>query len=161
MGSLWAKVERCMEKCNSAFSCERLTEWTWQRKIFAHRRTRLLHHPHYLRERSGPRSGRGSRNQLRSIALLLATTGLCAAEETRPDIPADVALQWGQPCDAQNGRLYVGNAHSFRTAIVTVRWQAAGGKALEQQFILEPGVITEVGCALSDATIVKAELASF
>jgi hypothetical protein len=93
--------------------------------------------------------------------VLLATTSLCAAEETRPTIPAEVTLQWGQPCDAQNGRLYVENAHSFRTAIVTVRWQAGGGKALEQQFILEPGVITEVGCALSDATIVKAELTSF
>lgn len=72
-----------------------------------------------------------------------------------------MTLQWGKPCDARNTRLYVENAHSFKTAIVTVRWQAAGGKALEEEIVLEPGVITEIGCALSDATIVKAELASF
>lgn len=151
-----------MEKCDSTLSCERATEWM---DLATHdlcsQAPSLLQPLQYLRERSGVRSGGASRNQLRSIALLLAITGLCAAEETPTAIPAEVALQWGQPCDAQNGRLYVANAHTFRTAIVTVRWRAAGGKALEQQFILEPGVITEVGCALSDATIVKAELAQF
>lgn len=91
----------------------------------------------------------------------LVSAALCAAEDTRTDIPAEVTLQWGQPCDAENGRLYVENSHGFRTAIVTVRWRAAGGKALEERFVLEPGVITEIGCAIAGATIVKAELASF
>lgn len=151
-----------MEKCDSTLSCERATEWMDLATHDLCSQAPLLLQPlQYLRERSGLRSGGGSRNQLRSIAVLLAIAGLCAAEETRTAIPAEVGLQWGPPCDAQNGRLYVANAHSFRTAIVTVRWRAAGGKALEQQVILEPGVITEVGCALSDATIVKAELAQF
>jgi hypothetical protein len=90
-----------------------------------------------------------------------AFTAVCVAQETRTVIPAEVTLQWGKACDAQNGRLYVENRHSFRTAIVTVQWKAAGGKALEERFVLEPGVITEIGCALADATIVKAELADF
>lgn len=169
VGGLWAKVERFMEECDSVLSCESVLGDS-MRMTFAHRQPLLLQPRGYSRER---RALKVSNAVCRTLCRLAWAWGLAlpfavcvlsapsAAAAAEAELPVEIALRWGESCDAQNGRLYVENTHRFRTAIVTVRWKAAGGKALEEKFMVEPGVIAEIGCALNDATIVQAELASF
>lgn len=101
--------------------------------------------------------------QLAALTLLSSVrSALYAAEnEGSPVIPSEVAIRWGEPCDTHNTRLYIENSHTFRTAIVYLRWKAAGGKQLEERFVLEPAVISEIGCAEPGAAITRAELADF
>lgn len=101
--------------------------------------------------------------QFAALTLLSSVhLALYAAEkEGSAVIPSEVAIRWGDACDAHNTRLYIENSHTFRTAILYLRWKAAGGKQLEERFVLEPAVIREIGCAELGAAIIRAELADF
>lgn len=94
------------------------------------------------------------------IALLAisAATGLRAADEA----PAAtfVSLKLEGACDAQNNRLWLTNTHTFKTVATTVRWRAAGGKDLTDQFFPGPNSVREIGCA-AEAEIVEAKFADF
>ena len=94
--------------------------------------------------------------------MLLAIVNAAAAiggPTTEPE--AGVAISYGDACDERNWRLYVRNNHSHRSYLVTLRWSAAGGKALTRELHIEPKVIQEVGCAEQNAEIVKVVLADF
>jgi hypothetical protein len=87
-----------------------------------------------------------------------ASTGLQAADQA----PAStfVSLKLEGACDAQNNRLWLTNTHTFKTVATTVRWRAAGGKDLTDQFFPGPNSVREIGCA-AEAEIVEAKFADF
>jgi len=91
-------------------------------------------------------------------ALSATTGGLWAADEG----PAAtfVSLKLEGACDAQNNRLWLTNTHTFKTVATTVRWRAAGGKDLTDQFFPGPNSVREIGCA-AEAEIVEAKFADF
>ena len=70
------------------------------------------------------------------LGSIAASSGLEAAD----DAPAAtfVSLKLEGACDAQNNRLWLTNTHTFKTIVVTVRWRAAGGKDLVEQFFQAP-----------------------
>jgi hypothetical protein len=88
---------------------------------------------------------------------MLATAALQAADEPAPSF---VSLRFEGACDARNNHLYLSNKHTFKTVAVTVRWRAAGGKDLTEQFFPGPNSEREIGCA-ADAEIVEAKFADF
>lgn len=92
------------------------------------------------------------------LGLAAASTGLEAADDT----PAAtfVSLKLEGSCDAQNNRLWLTNTHTFKTVATTVRWRAAGGKDLTDQFFPGPNSVREIGCA-AEAEIVEAKFANF
>jgi hypothetical protein len=92
------------------------------------------------------------------LALVSAATGLEAAD----DAPAAtfVSLKLEGSCDAQNNRLWLTNTHTFKTVATRVRWRAAGGKDLTDQFYPGPNTVREIGCA-AEAEIVEAKFADF
>lgn len=100
--------------------------------------------------------------QTAAIALLflgtLASTSLRADDEA----PATsfVALNFEGACDPQNNRLWLVSSHTFKTIAVTIRWHAAGGKDLVEQFYAAPGSKREIGCA-AEATVEGAQFADF
>jgi hypothetical protein len=71
-----------------------------------------------------------------------------------------VTLKLEGACDAQNTRLWLINSHTYKTVATTVRWRAAGGKDLSEQFFPGPNSIREIGCA-SEAEILDAKFADF
>ena len=87
-----------------------------------------------------------------------ATTGIRAAD----DAPAAtfVSLKLEGACDAQNNRLWLTNTHTFKTVATTVKWRAAGGKDLQDQFFPGPNSVREIGCA-AEAEIIEAKFADF
>lgn len=85
------------------------------------------------------------------------TTGIRAADEAAATF---VSLKLEGACDAQNNRLWLTNTHTFKTVATTVRWRAAGGKALTDQFFPGPNSVREIGCA-AEAEIVEAKFADF
>jgi hypothetical protein len=98
------------------------------------------------------------------IATAIITVGMAgsaslqAAEEPVPGTYVSLKLEGA--CDAQNNRLWLTNAHTFKTVVTTVRWRAAGGKDLTDQFYPGPNTVREIGCA-SEAEIVDAKFADF
>jgi len=99
--------------------------------------------------------------QIAVVLLVLATPGaanLHAAEEPAPN--TFVSLKLEGACDAQNNRLWLTNTHTFKTVATTVRWRAAGGKDLTDQFFPGPGSVREIGCA-AEAEILEARFAEF
>jgi hypothetical protein len=92
------------------------------------------------------------------LGLAATSTGLEAAD----DAPAAtfVSLKLEGSCDAQNNRLWLTNTHTFKTVTTTVRWRAAGGKDLTDQFFPGPNSVREIGCA-AEAEIVEAKFADF
>ena len=56
--------------------------------------------------------------------------------------------------------LWLTNSHTFKTVATTVRWRAAGGKDLTDQFYPGPNSVREIGCA-AEAEIVEAKFADF
>ena len=92
------------------------------------------------------------------LGAMAASAGLEAADEA----PAAtfVALKLEGACDAQNNRLWLTNTHTFKTVATTVRWRAAGGKDLQDQFFPGPNSVREIGCA-AEAEIVEAKFADF
>jgi hypothetical protein len=81
-----------------------------------------------------------------------------AAEE--PAAGTFVSLKLEGDCDTQNKRLWVANTHTFKTIAVTVRWRAAGGKALTDQIFAGPNSVREIGCA-AEAEILETKFADF
>jgi hypothetical protein len=100
--------------------------------------------------------------QTAAIALSLLGTllplSLRAADE--PPATSFVTLNFEGACDPQNNRLWLLSSHTFKTIAVTVRWHAAGGKDLVEQFFAAPGAKREIGCA-AEATVEAAEFANF
>lgn len=96
-----------------------------------------------------------------SVAMLLATSGSArAAEEEEAPAASFVATRFGKPCDDKNNRLWLENSHTFKTIAVVLRWNAAGGKSLSDQFFSVPNSAREIGCA-AEAEIVEAKFAEF
>lgn len=87
---------------------------------------------------------------------------LQAAEEPDEAQPAPtyVTLKFEGACDDQNNRLWLTNSHTFKTIATTVRWRAAGGKDLMEEFFPGPNSVREIGCA-AEAEIVAARFADF
>lgn len=99
--------------------------------------------------------------QIAVAIVVLATvgaTGLQAAEEPAP--ATFVSLKLEGACDDQNNRLWLTNAHTFKTVATTIRWRAAGGRDLTDQFYPGPNSVREIGCA-AEAEILQAEFAAF
>lgn len=71
-----------------------------------------------------------------------------------------VTLKLEGACDAQNTRLWLINSHTFKTIATTVRWRAAGGKDLSEQFFPGPNSVREIGCA-AEGEILEAKFADF
>ncbi|MDY6946456.1 MAG: hypothetical protein SXG53_12105 [Pseudomonadota bacterium] len=92
------------------------------------------------------------------VMAFVATTMVQAAE----DAPASsfVTLKLEGACDAQNTRLWLINSHTFKTIATTVRWRAAGGKDLSDQFFPGPNSVREIGCA-AEGEILDAKFADF
>jgi hypothetical protein len=92
------------------------------------------------------------------VMATVATIAVQAAE----DAPASsfVTLKLEGACDAQNTRLWLVNSHTFKTIATTVRWKAAGGKDLSEQFFPGPNSVREIGCA-AEAEILDAKFADF
>jgi hypothetical protein len=99
--------------------------------------------------------------QIALASVLLATAGastLQAADEETAT--AFVTLKLEGACDDKNNRLWLTNSHTFKTVATTVRWRAAGGKDLTDQFYPAPNSVREIGCA-AEAEIVEASFAAF
>jgi hypothetical protein len=90
--------------------------------------------------------------------VMVGSATLLAADEPAPS--TYVSLKMEGSCDAQNNRLWLTNSHTFKTIVTTVRWRAAGGKDLTDQFYPGPNTVREIGCA-SEAEIVDAKFADF
>ena len=92
------------------------------------------------------------------VVATVATVAVQAAE----DAPASsfVTLKLEGSCDAQNTRLWLVNSHTFKTIATTVRWRAAGGKDLSEQFFPGPNSVREIGCA-AEAEILDAKFSDF
>ena len=86
-------------------------------------------------------------------------TGTIHATESA-EASSFVTLRSEGACDASNTRLWLVNDHTFKTIATTVRWRAAGGKDLSEEFFVSPQTIKEIGCA-ADAEIVEAKFADF
>lgn len=80
-----------------------------------------------------------------------------AAEELAADF---VKLKFEGACDDKNNRLWITSTHTYKTIAVTVRWRAAGGKDLVDQFFSGPNSVREIGCA-AEADITLAAFADF
>lgn len=101
--------------------------------------------------------------QIASAVWVLAVLGAGPAAIRAADEPAPasfVTLKFEGACDSQNNRLWLNNTHTFKTISATVRWRAAGGKDLVEQFFPPPNSVREIGCA-ADAQIVEATFADF
>ena len=93
------------------------------------------------------------------VASGLAGSGaIQAADEAAPS--AYVALKFEGACDEQNNRLWLSNSHTYKTVVTRVRWRAAGGKDLSEEFYPAPNTVREIGCA-AEAEILSAEFAAF
>ena len=99
--------------------------------------------------------------QIALASVLLAT--ICSSTLQAADEPAAasfVTLKLEGPCDDKNNRLWLTNSHTFKTVATTIRWRAAGGKDLTDQFYPGPNSVREIGCA-AEAEILEAKFAEF
>ena len=92
-----------------------------------------------------------------AIAILSVGTVSRAAEEAAGTF---VSLKFEGACDGQNNRLWLANTHTFKTVVTKVRWRAAGGKDLTEDFFPAPNSVREIGCA-AEAEIIEAKFAEF
>lgn len=83
---------------------------------------------------------------------------LHAAEEAAAS--AYISLTFQGSCDDRNNRLWLHNTHTFKTVVTRVRWRAAGGKDLSEEFYPAPNSVREIGCA-AEGEILSAEFAAF
>ena len=108
----------------------------------------------------------GKATQVAAICALgvLATvaTSMKMAVEAADDAPASsfVTLKLEGACDERNTRLWLINSHTFKTIATTVRWRAAGGKDLREEFYPGPNSVREIGCA-AEGEIEDAKFAAF
>lgn len=101
--------------------------------------------------------------QIAFAMLAVAMLGAGPAAIRAADEPAAasfISLKFEGACDDQNNRLWLTNTHTFKTISATVRWRAAGGKDLVDQFFPPPNSVREIGCA-ADAQIVETKFADF
>lgn len=101
--------------------------------------------------------------QIASAVLVLAAvftrpTDTRAAEDAAP--AAFVSLKFEGTCDENNNRLWLVNTHTFKTIVTTIRWRAAGGKAITDDFYPSPNSVREIGCA-AEGEILGAKFAEF
>jgi hypothetical protein len=95
------------------------------------------------------------------LVLGVVTTGPAATRAAEEPQPATyVALKFEGTCDENNNRLWLTNTHTFKTVSTKVRWRAAGGKNLTEEFFPGPNSIREIGCA-AEAEILEAKFADF
>ncbi|HEY5806338.1 MAG TPA: hypothetical protein VIT67_00125 [Povalibacter sp.] len=92
--------------------------------------------------------------------VLIGLGGVSAHAAEEPAPRTFIELKFEGTCDAQNNRLWLGSTHTFKTIAVTVRWRAAGGKDLVEQFFTPPGTRREIGCA-ADAEVTEVAFADF
>lgn len=104
--------------------------------------------------------GKATQIAVMGTASVMALMGLIGQPAVAEEASTYVALKLEGDCDAQNKRLWLANAHTFRTVMVTVRWRAAGGKDLTEQFYPGPNSIREIGCA-AEAEILSSAFADF
>ncbi len=96
-----------------------------------------------------------------SLGMMVLGSGVAsyaAEEEAAPD--TFVSLKFEGTCDDQNNRLWLTNSHTFKTVVTKVRWRAAGGKDLMEDFYPAPNSVREIGCA-AEAEILEANFAAF
>lgn len=93
-------------------------------------------------------------------ALLVAAAPWTLHAEEEPAATTFVSLKLEGACDDKNNRLWLTNSHTFKTVATTVRWRAAGGKDLTDQFYPGPNSVREIGCA-AEAEILEAKFAEF
>jgi hypothetical protein len=98
--------------------------------------------------------------QIALAGVLLATTGAMLQAADEPAATTFVTLKLEGACDDKNTRLWLTNTHTFKTVATTIRWRAAGGKDLTDQFYPGPNSIREIGCA-AEAEILEAKFAEF
>jgi hypothetical protein len=89
---------------------------------------------------------------------IVATVKVQAAQEAAASTYVTLKLEGA--CDAKNTRLWLVNSHTFKTIATTVRWRAAGGKDLQEEFFPGPNSVREIGCA-AEAEILDAKFADF
>jgi hypothetical protein len=95
------------------------------------------------------------------LAVLLgATISSVGAEDQQTSVSSFVSLKLEGSCDQNNTRLWLVNSHTFKTVATTVRWKAAGGKDLTEQFYPLPNSVREIGCA-AEAEIIDAKFVDF
>jgi hypothetical protein len=92
------------------------------------------------------------------VGLGIAGSTLHAAEEAAPS--TFVSLRFEGACDDKNNKLFLVNKHTFKTIVTRIRWNAAGGKDLSDEFFPAPNSSKEIGCAAA-AEILSAEFAAF
>lgn len=104
----------------------------------------------------------GKATQIAAIVALgvVATVGAVVDAAEEAVASTYVTLKLEGACDAQNTRLWLINAHTFKTVATTVRWRAAGGKDLREEFFPGPNSVREIGCA-AEAEILGAKFADF
>lgn len=106
----------------------------------------------------------GIATQVAAICALgvLATVATSRTVEAAEEAPASsfVTLKLEGACDERNTRLWLVNSHTFKTIATTVRWRAAGGKDLSEEFFPGPNSVREIGCA-AEAEILDAKFADF
>jgi hypothetical protein len=93
-----------------------------------------------------------------AIAILSLGAASYAAEEDAPS--TFVSLKFEGECDDKNNRLWLTNSHTYKTVVTKVRWRAAGGKDLTEEFFPGPNSMREIGCA-AEAEIIEAKFADF
>lgn len=95
------------------------------------------------------------------VAMSAASIAPSALPQANDAPPSSFAtLKFEGTCDAANNRLWLSNTHTFKTISVKIRWRAAGGKDLIEDFFPGPNSIREIGCA-ADAEILEANFADF
>lgn len=104
--------------------------------------------------------GKATQIAVMCTAGAMALMSLAARAAEPEPASAYVSLKLEGDCDAQNKRLWLTNTHTFRTVMVTVRWRAAGGKDLTEQFYPGPNTIREIGCA-AEAEILSSAFSDF
>lgn len=87
---------------------------------------------------------------------------LTAQQQPAQDGPAAgfVSLRLEGRCDETNRRLWLINAHTYKSIATTVRWRADGGKDLTERFFPGPAAQREIGCA-AEAQILDAVFMEF
>ena len=104
----------------------------------------------------------GKATQIAATFAMAAMVTVAITVQAAEDASAStfVALKLEGACDDKNTRLWLINSHTFKTVATTVRWRAAGGKDLTDQFFPGPNSVREIGCA-AEAEILDAKFADF
>ncbi|GFE80639.1 hypothetical protein GCM10011487_26390 [Steroidobacter agaridevorans] len=94
------------------------------------------------------------------MAATLGSGTIRAMESAEASSFVTIKFDGDGACDARNNRLWLINDHTFKTIATTVRWRAAGGKVLSEEFYVSPQTVKEIGCA-AEAEILEAKFADF